>query len=102
MNATEYKEFQQDFDAGIKGLNYLSTGGCPGCEECGIEESAEEYCVEPHFSWSSCDICGSHLGGDRHPAHYCDDDGAINHLDICTDCLFYAEYGEIEGIEGEE
>lgn len=23
------------------------------------------YCEEQEFSWSSCDVCGSHLGGHR-------------------------------------
>lgn len=43
---------------------HLVPGGhvedCDGTELCG--------CVDPWFSWSSCDGCGSGLGGDRHRA----------------------------------
>jgi hypothetical protein len=47
--------------------------GCPSsCEWCHGGEDPEtgesvDQC-EPSFSWSSCDLCGSTLGGDRHPA----------------------------------
>lgn len=31
-----------------------------------VVPACQEDC-EGHFSWSSCDVCGSTLGGDRHP-----------------------------------
>lgn len=64
---------------------------CPNCQGEGklaATERDREYAESSHFSWSACDSCGSTDGGDRHPAHGCDKDGAIMHLDICTDCLF--------------
>jgi len=43
---------------------------CPDCEGQGftVDDSTSVDQCEPGFSWSSCDGCGSHLGGDRHPA----------------------------------
>lgn len=48
------------------------TLGSVDCEHCGSEareadRDGTEDC-EPWFSWSSCDTCGSHLGGNRHHA----------------------------------
>lgn len=96
MTKEEYRQFQEDFASGTDGMKFFSTGGCPGCEVCGIPEDAEDYHVEPSFSWSSCDTCGSHLGGDRHPAHYRDDNDDIVHVEVCVDCLFYSEYGQLD------
>jgi len=70
----------------------LSPGARPGCTECGLEDCNPDdieriqLAEEPGFSWSPCDLCGSSLGGDRHPAHGVIGD-EIFHLDICTDCL---------------
>jgi hypothetical protein len=36
----------------------------PGCHEHGRE------CDSHGFSWSPCDLCGCHLGGDRYPVTY--------------------------------
>ena|SRR5262247_1617336 len=42
-------------------------------DECGHDwhtqaEEHTEQCEQLGFSWSSCDMCGSSLGGDRHAA----------------------------------
>jgi len=59
---------------------------------------------ESHFSWSPCDSCGSSLGGDRHPAHGViadtieearQKDRAIEHFNICTDCLMFHANGDL-------
>jgi hypothetical protein len=55
---------------------------------------------EGHFSWHSCDSCGSALGGDRHTAHAFQTgqnpaDDTIHHIAICADCLFYHANGDI-------
>jgi hypothetical protein len=99
--------------AGLEGLRFVSTGICPGCEECAdmhgfesVEQMGREYetgslCDEPHFSWSPCGICGSHLGGDREVWHWVDKDGAIIHEPgACVDCVMYLANGDIP--EGEE
>jgi hypothetical protein len=77
------------------------------CECSSCSDFDPETGDEGSFSWSSCDACGSSLGGTRHAAH-----GLISpkkfhkrteviHLDVCTDCLFYTANGDLpEG--GEE
>jgi hypothetical protein len=80
-----------------EGLSHISTGACPGCNECGIPEDSEDYesdSADTAFSWSSCDTCGSSLGGARHAAHGVSPEHGVIHFDICTDCLFFLEYGE--------
>ena len=71
---------------------------CDGCGKCClhkfIEDDDEE--VEPYFSHAPCHICGRQLGGDRYPAHYVDEYDDINHIAICTDCVYYMEYGQLD------
>lgn len=124
--------FTEAVERGLKGLEFVSTGACHGCHECGlatercpkcrgfgeVDYAPCDYCKgdgevdvspndtrridianEPYFSWSSCDSCGSHLGGDRHPAHgslklFPDREGVIVHLNVCTDCLCYLANGD--------
>jgi hypothetical protein len=42
------------------------------------------------FSWSRCDLCGSHLGGPRYPMTALPEDPATNPdyiaLSVCIDC----------------
>ena len=58
--------------------------------------SSGEVCDEGSFSWHCCDICSSHLGGDRYVWHYIDSDGEIQHEDgACVDCVMYLAYGDI-------
>ena len=62
------------------------------------ERRVDEYDIdianEPSFSWSPCEGCNSHLGGDRLPAHgYIDDE--LVHFNICVDCLYYFAFGDI-------
>ena len=97
MKRSEYKDFEQRYADAANEMKHLYSGACPGCSECGIPEDAEEYNVEPFFSWRACHLCGSSLGGDRHPAHYRDrDDDHIAHIDVCTDCYYYTEYGQLD------
>ena len=90
------EQFVADFEAASQLMESFSTGSCNDCVQC--QESSvsddEEVHVEPHFSWSPCPVCGSTLGGDRHAAHYIAE-GDLNHLDVCTDCLFYASNGDL-------
>ena len=55
------------------------------------DDIAEEIVLdEGSFSWHSCDICNSSLGGTRFAAHSFIpgvDDNELEHLEICTDCL---------------
>ena len=78
---------------------FFSTGICGGCAVCqqehgmGKEELSEAASVgeifsEPEFSWSSCEWCGSTLGGDRECAHAVNKQtGEIEHFMVCVDCV---------------
>lgn len=102
MNTQELKEYKTRVEHFLKGLTHVSTGACPGCPECGLEDEPDMDCEayelagESHFSHTACECCNSPLGGDRHSAHAVDPDtDEILHLDICTDCVFYIAYGEV-------
>ena len=86
----------------MKGLTAISTGICPGCQECadthadGDVEKLQRLwetgrlADEASFSWSACECCGSHLGGDRTVAHAVDSKNETIHMDgFCMDCVFY-------------
>lgn len=46
------------------------------------------------FSWSSCDTCGSNLGGNRHLVHR-EWDGEWDTMSSCGDCLLYVANGDL-------
>jgi len=81
-------KFTEAVERGLKGFTHESVGTIPDCGECSEGEDGG------FFSWSACDVCDSSLGGDRHAAHACDEDGNVIHLDICVDCLVYIANGE--------
>lgn len=86
-------EYTERVNRYLEGCEYVSVGGCPGCKDCGIPEDSDNYVDEAYFSWSPCEICGSHLGGHRHAWH-CVIDGKIVHGSCCTDCMFYIANGD--------
>lgn len=49
---------------------------------------------ESSFSWSSCDTCGSQLGGDRYETTGMLD-GDVVSMDSCVDCVMYIANGDI-------
>lgn len=92
MNATEYADYQTRFAQGMDGLTHFSSGSwLAECVCCGSESQASE----PYFSWHRCELCDSTLGGNRTDAHAIYD-GAIVHLRVCDDCVYYAEYGRLD------
>ena len=117
MNAKEYEKYEQavaDFFE-REGIQNLSHGRIT-CSECGAKlhetGACDEKCPscgtdcemmnEPYFSWRHCECCGSHLGGDRHPASgYCPPEGGgpggeCFEYEVCTDCIYYATYGQLD------
>ena len=100
MTKKQYVKYEAAVKHNTAGLTHVSTGACPGCDECGLSKDASdrdrELAEEPGFSWSSCDCCGSSLGGDRHPAHGVDKDGGIVHFQVCQDCVYYLNYGQLD------
>lgn len=77
MTKKEYQEYEEAFAEGVKHLldGHFSPGywNCPECEgeldddrvcvDCGVDTF--QYSEEGYFSWGSCDICGTYLGGTR-------------------------------------
>ena len=98
-------DYTETVDRNLEGIEGLSAGACPGCDECPDCDNPDDpgddwydLADEGGFSWSSCDSCGSNLGGDRHSAHgfYKDAGGQRQpiHLDICCDCLMFLANGD--------
>lgn len=104
MTKQEFEQFKQAIEHNLKGLEHISTGACPGCDECGLSDEPSDHerdlAGEPSFSWCACECCGSSLGGDRHPAHGVISDatktGQILHFLVCSDCLYYLNYGALD------
>ena len=101
-------EYTDAVERNLKGMNGVSVGSCPGCEQCrddnnpdmSMEEFASEWSSgntsdDAGFSWSECGICGSRLGGDRYTWHWLDDNNEIRHEnDCCVDCAMYLANGD--------
>jgi len=100
MTTSDYTKFKASIERNLAGLSFLSTGACKCCAECGLGESPSDHAIEladePSFSWHACDACGSTLGGDRHPAHGRTDGGKLLHLSVCSDCLYFLNYGKLD------
>lgn len=102
MNKKEYAEYEAAVANFFKKeeINNLSGGPiektieiCPGCEE--------EWSEVGHtsFSTNSCECCGSNLAGERyHVTGYHPESKEIYCYDICVDCYYYAEYGQLDDI----
>ena len=98
-------KFTKAVKRGLEGLSFVSSGICCGCPDCQDAynmsgEELDEACSngevfdEGSFSRSGCEICGSHLGGDRFIFHARLKDDTIIHFDGCVDCLMYIENGD--------
>lgn len=101
VNAKEYADYEHAYTVGTKGLDALSSGRCHSCQDCNPEElSEEDFSADEDggFSWTPCEICDRSLGGDRYAAHYIDAEGTLRHLEICADCVYYTEYGQLDDL----
>lgn len=104
MTKKEYETYKEAVRKNLEGLEFISSGATSNCDGCGLGDDPTQWAVdaasEGSFSWSSCDGCGSGLGGQRYPAHACMRDADGNeetvHLDLCTDCLYFLEYGRLD------
>jgi hypothetical protein len=82
MNREEYKEFQDNFS------DFFKSEGITN-----LTDDSEE----PYFSWRSCECCGTPLGGDRyHATGYNPTTNGIQEYEVCQDCVYYAEYGQLD------
>ena len=77
----DYKEYQQRVEAFFEreGIANLTSDG------------------ESYFSWHDCECCHRDLGGNRYDCTgYNFTDRNIYEYSVCTDCLYYAEYGQLD------
>jgi hypothetical protein len=109
MYYADYAVFEQDIRDFFEKekITHLIPTMPPKCAACGgAWDKEDEVCVdcgaksddqrEPWFSWSNCDCCGSHLGGDREHAvgfNINDRDAENEWYEICSDCAYYIENG---------
>jgi len=104
MTKREYAAYVERVEFYLKGLEFVSTGPCPGCEECAEffpdGQDGESVC-EPWFSWSPCEICNRPLGGNREPWHGVLD-GEIVHGSCCVDCVYFLNYGQLDDMTMDE
>jgi hypothetical protein len=89
-----------------EGRLYEDEMDCPKCDGKGMrpptmDEFDEQWSSggaysEGGFSWHSCGICGSRLGGNREPWHGVDANNEIMHFDdACTDCVCWLANGDV-------
>lgn len=105
MTRKEYQDYEERVRIFFTstGIQNLTAGllSCPDClipwneedqcPDCGMDRDAAE---ESYFSWSSCDCCGTSLGGNRVDATgYNPTTEEILEFTVCEDCIYYAEYG---------
>lgn len=108
MKRKEYEAYKAAVERNLHGLERVSTGICPGCEDCGLPYQCSEHELElagePCFSHFDCDCCGSGLAGNRYPAHGLlsfsgsGRESRMIHLNVCEDCLYYLNYGKLDDL----
>lgn len=104
-------EYTDAVERGLKGLAAVSTGICPGCEQC-REDHAPDLTMEEFekawqngdfwegdsFSMQRCGICGTRMGGDRYVWHWLDEEGKLSGIqhedDCCQDCVLFLANGD--------
>ena len=79
MNNKQYLEFQKAI-----AFFQMKNNVRPGCHSPNGEES---------FSWLKCDCCGSKLACTRENLTFITNDGGEFGAEICSDCVYFLEYG---------
>ncbi len=88
MKQSEFVKAIKDFFE-KEGINCLSQQP--------LDDTVEEFEYdEPYFSWSPCDCCGDHLGGDREDM--CGYNPTMDRIQkdykVCMDCASYLANGD--------
>ncbi len=101
MSAIDYKIFKEQISNFMKEeevdnfsdaqpekvISYV----CPGCDM-----EMDEF-HKPQFSQRACECCGTKLAGDRHHVtSYNKYKDEIYCYDVCDDCRYYMEYGQLD------
>lgn len=101
MNKKDYEEYERKVARffQLEGVTNLTAEIGEDCSHCCVICGDLVGC-DPYFSHSSCDCCGTYLGGDRyHATGYNPDTEEAYCYEICTDCAYYAEYGRLGDME---
>jgi hypothetical protein len=110
MNRAEYAAYESAVKKFFEseGITNLSGGHLKhDDDDCGGEWNDKGKCVicgtdreaynEHFFSWRPCECCKRQLGGDReHATGYNPTTKEIQEYSVCQDCLYYAEYGQLD------
>ena len=108
LTATERQDNAIDVENDLGSVSTGLLGTCDTCQSAYGMEPREFYSAvhesqslfdEGGFSWHECELCGSHLGGDRYAAHAIkqerpDGRWIVTHLDVCCDCVMATANGE--------
>jgi hypothetical protein len=107
MTKQEYADYQAAVAAFMarEGIRNLSTGisECPNCkvpfddhDDCPKCRQHIDSFTEPYYSNSSCDCCGAEAGDREDATGYNPTTKQVQRYSICTDCVYYAEYGRLD------
>ncbi len=90
MNATQYAQYEANVASFLQ-QNKVK----PGCH--GPLNQEPDPGFEPFFSWQPCECCRSPLGGNRETYSFATEpDFSTFEADICTDCVYYLAYGQLD------
>lgn len=93
MTKQEYAEYERAVDEFFQREGIQNLSDVPD----------EDGNYEDFFSWRPCDCCGTHLGGSRQDANgWNPTTKEILDFTVCTDCLYYVEYGRLDDMTMQE
>lgn len=90
----EYVDSVAQFIA-AEGIKHLSTGTIDQLSP-DYDPNAEWPEGEAWFSWSPCECCKSHLGGDREYLYAHNTTDELVQFTICEDCVYFINYGRLD------
>ena len=89
MNKSEYRQYEEMVG------NFFELEGITNLSQIA---DIDGYC-EPYFSSVPCECCNSSLGGDRYDCNgYNPNTKEIQDYTVCIDCVYYAEYGQLDDL----
>lgn len=97
MNKKEYQEYQTTVSKflQLEGIvNLTAEIGEDPDHECVI--CGELVGCDPYFSHSPCDCCGGIAGNRYHATGYNPDTKEAYCYEVCEDCIYYNEYGQLD------
>lgn len=99
MTKEEYVEYVNSVNDFFKRegiINLSPEAGDHADHDCVICGETVGY-GEGYFSSQPCECCGSYLGGTRyHATGYCPEINQGLCFEVCPDCIYFAEYGQLD------